>query len=488
MFRQVLFRMWRGRLFLRVFCFAAAGAAILPCRAMPSFRTAAAARAWAEHAERAGDFSDAAAAYRFEAEIRRRTGDPQGAEVERRRADRLDTSIVFAIPTTVDDRNDRGDLAKWEPPSGCYIGVRDDFEGQYYGQDTANSENFAGRIRHPVAVALDYDVYGRPFPYDWATREEHRGRAIQLAWEPKDINAVQDDEYLNRWAADAGRSHAAIFLRFGGEMNGKWTSWGRSPLGYRRAFRTVAEVMRRHAPNVAMVWAPNSIPTTNLDEYYPGDDVVDWVGISLYIVRYYDDDLSRPAWQDSIESSIDPFYRKYAARKPLCLTECGVTRRSRVEGVDADSFAADRIEDLMEAIKVRYPRLKMACFFDRNNLETAEEGRRLNDYSFPEGSLALATLSHELQDPYFLGHVKRHSCSPVSYTAVDALPAGYRGDVAVSLSTYCVEPWMQVRRGGSIVKVARPFHFTVPDGDGPLQITVFDDKGRIAKKLQLNAL
>jgi hypothetical protein len=396
------------------------------------------------------------------------------------------TNIVFAIPATGSAPPDR--LAKWEPPQGCFIGVRDDFEGQYYGHDTANSENFAERVHHPVAIALDYDVYGRPFPAEWADREERHGRAIQIAWEPKNIYAVHDDEYLNEWAEAAGQSHAAIFLRFGGEMNGEWTSWGRNPAAYRRAFRTVAKVMARRAPNVAMVWAPNSIPTTNLDQYYPGDDVVDWVGISLYIVRYYDDELSRPAWQDSIESSIDPFYKKYASRKPICLAECGITRRSRVEGTDADAFAADRIEDLMEAIKIRYPRLKMACFFDRNNLETAERGRRLNDYSLPEGSLVLTALRHELQDPYFLGHVKRHSCSPVSYAAVTRLPGDYRGDVAVSMSTYSTEPWMEISRGASTVKVARPFHFAVPDGDGPLHITVFDDKGHIAKKVQLNAL
>jgi hypothetical protein len=159
-----------------------------------------------------------------------------------------------------------------------------------------------------------------------------------------------------------------------------------------------------------------------------------------------------------------------------------------VEGSDADSFAADRIEDLMEAIKIRYPRLKMACFFDRNNLHTAEAGRRLNDYSFPEGSLALNALRHELDDPYFLGHVKRRSCSPVSYGSVGTLPAGYHGTVYVSMSTYCVEPWLQVKRGDAVVKVARPFRFQVPDGDGPLQITVFDEKGHVARKLALNAL
>jgi len=484
-----LIRMWCGRPRLRIAVAAAAfGSLALTASAasVPHFGSAAAARIWAEREERVGDFAGAAQAYQMEAAIRDRTGDPQGAQVELRRATRLATSIAFAVPSDVTLQQD--DLAKYEPPSGCYIGVRDDFKGKYWGQDSANCEDFAARVQHPVAVALDYEVYGQPFPHDWATREADRGRAIQIAWEPADISYVADDEYLNQWAEDAGRSGAPIFLRFGGEMNGKWTSWGRDPAAYRRAFRIVHDVMARRAPNVAMVWAPNAIPVTNLDDYYPGDDVVDWVGISLYIVRYYDDDLSRPAWQDSIESFIDPIYRKYAARKPFCLAECGITRRSRVEGTDADAFASDRMKDLLESIKVRYPRLKMMCFFDRNNLVTAIQGRRLNDYALPDGSLVLAAVRQELQDPYFLGHVRRRSCAPVAYEQVSSgLPSGYQGSVSVSLSTYCLDPWLRIARGNTIVTVNRPYRFTVPNGSGPLQITVYDDKGRVAKTLQLDA-
>lgn len=366
--------------------------------------------------------------------------------------------------------------------------MRDDFEGQYWGQDTANSEYFAERVQHPVAVALDYDDYGRPFPYDWAVRERNRGRAIQLAWEPRDIGQVADDEYLNRWATDAGRSGAAVFLRFGGEMNGNWAPWGRSPDAYKRAFRVVHDVMARHAPNVAMVWAPNSIPIDNLDAYYPGDDYVDWVGISLYIVRFYDDDLSRPAWQDCIEGYVDPIYNKYATRKPICLAECGVTRRSKVEGVDADAYAKDRLIDLLDAVKLRYPRLKMLCFFDRNNLETAEAGRRLNDYSLPEGSQALDAVRYELADPYFLGSVGRENTAPSAYQRVGgALPAGYKGDIAASVSTYSLDPVLQVQRSGNVIKVGRPFRFAVPSGNGPLDITVYDEKGRTADRLQIAA-
>lgn len=452
---------------------------------VPAFRTAAAAREWADKEAKAGNFELAAVAYDREAALRQEEGDPQAAIVERMKAARLSTDLALAIPVRA-DADPPYPLAKYEPANGCYIGVLDEFASVYWGKPWANAESFARRLAHPVAVAYDYEAYGEPFPMNWARREADRGRAIQIAWEPSDIYAVRDDAYLNRWAEDAGASRAPIFLRFGGEMNGFWTPWGRDPAAYRRAFRLVHAVMARYAPNVAMVWAPNAVPTTNLDEYYPGDDAVDWVGISLYLPRFYDDNLDRPAWQDNPIAFIAPFYAKYAKRKPLCITECGVSRRSEAEGKNADPFASDRIQDLMEAIKIRFPRLKMICFFDRNNLAGGPADRRLNDYSLPEGSMALDSLATEVADPYFLGRIGE--TSPVRYVPVPTtFPKGYRGLVDISLTTYSLGPTLLVQRDGRSVRVARPFAFQMPAGTGPVTITVLDPHNRIAKTVTLFA-
>ena len=399
----------------------------LHAQTIPHFRTAADARAWGEAREQAHQYEAAADAYEQEAAIRNRTGDPQAAEIEHRRAERLRTDLVLAITAPVPIK--AAHLAKLEPVAGCYLGALDNYA------DGDDADHFGQRIGRPLAVCFDYSPYGAPFPMAWAQKQAQAGRAIQIAWEPSDIGAVQDDEYLNQWAKDAGSCGTPVFLRFGGEMNGNWTLWGRDPLAYKKAFRLVHEVVNRWASNVALVWAPGAVPTYNLDKYYPGDDVVDWVGISLYLVRYYDDNLSRPASMDGPASFIDPFYTKYAARKPLCLTECGISRQSRAEGRNADEFASARIFDLLDAIKIRYPRLKMFCWFTRNNLETAQAGRRLNDYSLPDGSAALEAFRSAVSDPYFLSRFG--DTPPYRYQVVGSrLPSGYVGSLSAAVSTY----------------------------------------------------
>jgi hypothetical protein len=103
-------------------------------------------------------------------------------------------------------------------------------------------------------------------------------------------------------------------VRFAHEMNGTWYAWGQDPVAYVAAFRVIAAAVHRLAPGSAMLWAPNSADgypfsggqydarpgtaafvalDTNHDgrltaaddpyaPYWPGDDAVDWVGMSLY--------------------------------------------------------------------------------------------------------------------------------------------------------------------------------------------------------------
>jgi hypothetical protein len=446
--------------------------------ALPHFTTAAAAREWSEAVQQTGNFALAAQGFYREAAMRRAEGDEQAAEVEELRASRLSTTVSLAVPVVLSQLQQH--LAKLEPAEGCYIGVRDEERDHDLG------DTFARQLGRPISVTYDYLAYGQPFPIAWARRQASEGRAIQIAWEPANIACVLDDEYLEGFASDAAHCGTGVFLRFGGEMNGFWTPWGRSPTLYKQAFRTVHDVMARIAPNVAMVWAPNQIPLANLDLYYPGDACVDWVGISLYTVRFYDDDPSRPAYQDNPATMIDPIYRRFASRKPICLAECGITRRSRIENVDADDFAGARLTDLLNAVRVRFPRLKMLCFFDQDNLTGAAPNRRLNDYSLPDGSLALAAVKQAAADPYFLSRFREDAGSPIGYEQVTTtLPRNYSGPIMASIITYDLHPTMLLSQAHKTQTLYRPYVGQVNSSAGPVNVTVTDSHGKVVQSIEL---
>ena len=149
----------------------------LHAQSVPHFRTAAEARAYGEAHERAHQYEAAAAAYQQEAVIRRRTGDPQAAEIEERRAERIRTDVALAVTAPVPITGQR--LAKLEPAAGCYLGALDDYA------DGDDADRFGRRIGKPLALCYDYSPYGAPFPMEWAQKQAQAGRAIQIAWEPR---------------------------------------------------------------------------------------------------------------------------------------------------------------------------------------------------------------------------------------------------------------------------------------------------------------
>ena len=123
-----------------------------------------------------------------------------------------------------------------------------------------------------------YRSYGKPFPTEWAEYVKSQGAMVHIAWEPSDISKVASDDYLKNFIDEADKLDHPVMLRFAGEMNGEWTAYNGDPEAYKKAFRVVFEESRR-ATKVALMWCPNTVPQADIDDYYPGDDHVDWASL-----------------------------------------------------------------------------------------------------------------------------------------------------------------------------------------------------------------
>lgn len=359
-----------------------------------------------------GKYSEAADAFRREAEARRRLGDPNGAKVEERKADRYTSSVSLFAHVPGEKAGRAGALAKWEPPYGCYIGAfidRDERLGRpFFANDQTHQsvQAFGDRTGKKHASAFCYLAYGRPFPRQWAEWLADQGAAPHIAWEPNSgLGPVRDDNYLREFARDAARARCPIFLRFASEMNGDWTSYHGDPLKYKVAWATVQRVMAQVAPNVAMVWCVNHIPETEIERYYPGDGYVDWVGVNFYSVPFYDNDPSHPGFHDNPADMLSYVYRLYAARKPIMVCEFGASHRARVDNMDRSEWAGGKIAELYASLPRLYPRVKMVDVFDNDNIKYAEPGRQLSDYSVTNSSVVQAAYARAIAPNYFLSDV-----------------------------------------------------------------------------------
>lgn len=290
-------------------------------------------------------------------------------------------------------------LAKFEPARGCFIGA-------FVSQDPV----IAGSMRRWEQVTgkghfsyLRYLGYGQPFPKAWVADVRRLGAVPHLAFEPNEgLRHVREDAYLLRFARDAAESGGPVFLRFASEMNGAWTAYHGDPARYRAAFRLVARVMHREAPNVAMVWTPFCRPLRNMTLYYPGDDFVDWVGVNIYSVHHHNGDPQQPAhWEDPVRF-LDDVYRRFARRKPIQISEYAASGFCRACGEDTTRFALEKMTRLYASLPRRFPRVKAVYWFD---WDTLSAGVAENDYSITDNPVLRQAYRRLTASSYFLSRM-----------------------------------------------------------------------------------
>lgn len=250
------------------------------------------------------------------------------------------------------------------PAEGCYLGAYPgwgEFEDAVTTQGLTDFENLA---RRSVAYSPFSAYWGR----DTATRApldaidaygaipELRLMPWGAPYEPgaQPVYALQRiidgefDDYLERWADEAAAFGKPMFAVFAVEMNGDWFPWSGTfngggttdgygdpakadgPERYVDAYRHIVDLFRaRGVTNVTWVWQVNneSFPAEEWNAataYYPGDDYVDWVGISAYGALTPGDDWR--TFDDAFAAAYAEITAAYPG-KPLMLAEWGCLER-----------------------------------------------------------------------------------------------------------------------------------------------------------------
>ncbi|WP_165971908.1 glycoside hydrolase family 26 protein [Paenibacillus piri] len=295
-------------------------------------------------------------------------------------------------------------LAKFEPLSGVYLGMLG--ADKRVGFNMNNIEQVYGR-RH--AIYLSYvgwrKVQSDPvsyFPLKTAETVKALGGALQIGWEPRyGLDDVQDDEYVRTFAREAKASGIPVFLRYASEMNGGWVPWHGDPGKYIEKFRLIHNIMKEEAPNVAMVWSPNFMPMDNIDEYYPGDEYVDWIGYSLYATGGPGEKADD---KSGFLQSFQPLSGKFPG-KPIMISEGGVSHYNLATNQSYERWAEGQLGDLYGYLTRMYPRVKAVTYFNFGK-ERALRNKMEAVYDLGENPFADLLYKRSIQHDLYLSRVE----------------------------------------------------------------------------------
>jgi hypothetical protein len=196
------------------------------------------------------------------------------------------------------------------------------------------------------------------------------------------------DFYLHEWLEAAARFEQPVFVRFGHEMNDAYRyPWGphnNRAEEYVAAFRYVVGKARQiGATNILWVWSPH-IAYDDFDYYYPGDDVVDWIGAT--VLNY-----GNVAYWSEWWTFDDIFTRKYdrlaARQKPIMLAETG--------SLMAGGERAPWFEQALTRLPKRLPHVKAVVFF-HNRADATITYQALN-WAFDDDGEVIAAIRRSLQ-------------------------------------------------------------------------------------------
>lgn len=362
-------------------------------------------RKLAEAYELNKEFQKAAEAYYQEAAVHQSRGDVQTYLAVKRLADALHSEIQIYID--LEAQLPRQKLAKYEPAHGLYFGAYIE-QDQIARQNDNRYRDFNELTGKNHSIFFTYHRYGESFPIAFAQQVKAVGGAIQLSLQPeRGLAEVKDNAYLRQFARAANQAGLPIFLRFASEMNGDWVTWHGNPSLYREKFQLVAKVMKEEAPNVAMVWVPNSVPVHNIHHYYPGDKSVDWVGVNIYSVPFFNGNVDEPADHVNPLNLLDPIYEAYAARKPIMIGEFASSHFTLAGNQDVTNFGITKMRQFYEGIRIKYPRVKAIHWFSVNTLEApfVAEERRLNNYSLTDNERFLDAYKEIIRHPAYRSKV-----------------------------------------------------------------------------------
>lgn len=320
--------------------------------------------------EALGQYENSVEYHRKYAECAAVMGWDDGVRVSTAKANAFTTSLDLY---TLTDSPVKYYGAKLEPQTGTYF-------GQVYEASDARD-----------SMIIIYQEYGQSYMLNWLNRALTEARAANKAVELA-LNfpqyGSQLDSIINDTAflADfctllSNYKDVRIFLRIGAEMN----VWQDLPDAekFKRAFIKIASDVRRVNNNIAIVWsvAHTSTNGVEMNDFYPGDEYVDWVGISAYGVKYFqgkrwDDNINEIYFKagDGAEPTklVEEVVTKYGSRKPIMIAEGGSARETYGSVNESHTeWARLNMMRFYSTLMMKYPQIKLIGYFNkRMNGET----------------------------------------------------------------------------------------------------------------------
>jgi endoglucanase len=205
-------------------------------------------------------------------------------------------------------------------------------------------------------------------PWTW-TRDERNRPEVLIAG----INDGSFDENMSTICSILGGFQSAVTVRWAHEMedfSGQfiWAGW--TPETYISAYRRMVDVCRAQAPDLDFMWSP--LGYEGLEEYYPGEEFVDVVGVSVFGFQPWEEEILGE--ERTFREVLEPRYERVVEfGHPVVVAELGF--------VGDEDYVARWMEDVRQDLD-GFDELVAVVYFNQTEVYPWPDGFGLPDWRF----------------------------------------------------------------------------------------------------------
>lgn len=283
--------------------------------------------------------------------------------------------------------------AIYEPEDGVYLGAYI-LSNRYVDFDI---KEFEKQVSVPHTLYTNKMLVGDEFPEDWILKCISLNKTPNIILSHSSEFSPFDIDKIEEIAQQFGQFNVPIFLHFFPEQR----QHGYNSEEYVEFFKYSRQIFETYAPNVAFVWTIFEDDVLDSDVFYPGDEYVDWVGINLYKNVVPNGD---PFRENTFER-LDIFYHTYQERKPIMISEFGVSHFSTINHVYHPILAGEEIIEFYETVLNHYPRIKAIVYMDVNTINYPTKINYKDNFSITSNHLVLESYTNVVKDDRFVRQV-----------------------------------------------------------------------------------
>ena len=315
-------------------------------------------------------------------------------------------------------------FSMYEPQNGCYLGA-------YVLQDKfidASMDKFDSLSEKKQGIYTFNLRMGEPFPLSFVLECYSKGRIPHIIIYPLNNYSVFNEDNIEEFAKEFGNLNIPMFVQFYPNP----LQYGVSSNDYISYYKKTRKVFKKYAPNTAFIWSIDFKNINEAMEYYPGDDFVDWAGINIYKPVYENNEL----FSRDIYKSLDYFYYSFQSRKPIIVSQFGVSHYSTVDHKYRVQEAADYIESFYSRIHSDYPRVKAVIYMDYNNINISPNNTIRDNYTISEEEKITKSYRNSISDDYFLPKIESGSENNVQFIKSPFKAIKDGNNLYINLKTY----------------------------------------------------